>query len=183
MTRKIPEIIPNNCGECDYYKKTGIIDLYKGHCNFYNEKVYTSFNCIALTLLTTEEKISGGLLTQKPKKVKDDTITENVNAISVTKSESNQIVSEGGFFSFRKLISGTLIKILYVIGIIVITIGGILMIAEGSHMRYGGEGLILGGLALLILGNLLWRIICEGWIVIFSMHEGIISILNELKRK
>jgi len=183
MTQKIPEIIPSNCGECNYFNKTGILDLHKGYCNFYNEKVYTSFTCIALSILATEEKIERGLIKPEQKEVKEDTITENINVISATKSESNQIVSEGGFFSFQKMISGILIKILYVIGIIAITIGGILMIAKGSDMRYGGGGIILGGLALIILGNLLWRIICEGWIVIFSMHEGIVSILKELKRK
>ena len=44
-------------------------------------------------------------------------MSENINEILETKSESNQKVSEGGFFSFQKMISVTLIKILYVIGL------------------------------------------------------------------
>jgi len=110
-------------------------------------------------------------------------MSENINEILETKSDSNQKVSEGGFCSFQKMISCTLIKILYVIGMIVITIGGIVMIVQGSDMYRGGEAFVMGGLALIIFGNILWRIICEGWIVMFSLHETTVSILNELKRK
>ena len=110
-------------------------------------------------------------------------MSEDINDILETKSESTQKVSEGGFFSFQKMISGTLIKILYVIGLIIITIGGIVMIAQGSDMYRGGEAFVLGGIALIIFGNILWRIICEGWIIIFSLHETTVSILKELKCK
>ncbi len=34
--------------------------------------------------------------------------------------------------------------------------------------------------AALTLGNLLWRVLCETWILLFSMHEQLTSIKREL---
>jgi len=110
-------------------------------------------------------------------------MSDNINEILETKSDSNQQISEGGYFSFQKMISGTLIKIMYAIGLIAITIGGVGVIIDGFNQRRGGELIVLGGLALVIFGNLIWRIICEGLIIIFSIHETTVSILNELKRR
>ena len=79
------------------------------------------------------------------------------------------------------MISLTLIKIIYVIGMIAITVSGVgLMIGGGD---YGDATYTYGGMALIIFGNLFWRIFCEGWIIIFSLHETTVSILNELKGK
>ncbi|MCK4416668.1 MAG: DUF4282 domain-containing protein, partial [Candidatus Latescibacteria bacterium] len=83
----------------------------------------------------------------------------------------------GGFFSFRTMISTTLIKIIYALGMIGLTIGGIVMIVQGAEKRQ------LIGVALIVFGNLLWRIVCEGWILLFSMHDILGSIERHLKRK
>jgi len=96
----------------------------------------------------------------------------------------NESVSEGGYFSFQYMVSGGLIKILYVLGILFITIAGIVVIVKGTTM-YVGRGAnetMLYGAAVVILGNLIWRIFCEIWIIIFSLHETTVSILDELKR-
>jgi len=112
-------------------------------------------------------------------------MSENINEILETKDDPNQSTSggtltntssESGFFSFKKMISLPLIKILYVIGIFVITIGSIVMIVDD-------EDKLLFGIAVIVIGNLLWRILCEGWIIIFNLHDTTVSILNELKRK
>jgi len=79
------------------------------------------------------------------------------------------------FFDFRKMISVQIIKILYVIGVIAITIGGIVMLFIGD--------LALAGLGILIIGNLLWRVICEGWILVFSIHDLLSSIESNTKGK
>ena len=110
-------------------------------------------------------------------------MSENINEILETKEDTNKEDFEDGYFSFRKMISVTLIKILFVVFMIAITLSGIVMIFKGTDIDHGGDALIYGGIALLIFGNLFWRIICEGWIVIFSLHETTVSILNELKRK
>jgi len=87
-----------------------------------------------------------------------------------------------GYFSFRKMVSTHLIKVIYILGLIAITIGGIGMIVAGAD-QYNGEVFVLGGIALLIIGNLLWRILCEGWILLFSIHDILGSIEKEIKKK
>ena len=81
------------------------------------------------------------------------------------------------FFSFRKMVSTTMIKILYVLGSIGLIIYGIVIMANGYDVE------ILIGIAVILLGNLLWRILCEGWILLFSIHDVLGSIEKELKQK
>ncbi|NLM36913.1 MAG: DUF4282 domain-containing protein [Firmicutes bacterium] len=86
----------------------------------------------------------------------------------------------GGFFSFQKMISGTLIKVLYIVGLLVLTIGGLVRIIQGIS----AESLpnLAEGLGVIILGNLFWRMACEGMIVIFSIHDAVIKIYQNTKR-
>lgn len=79
------------------------------------------------------------------------------------------------FFGFRKMISTLIIKILYVIGTLILTIGGI-------ALPFIKDDLILPGIGALILGNLFWRIICEGWILLFSIHDILGSIESNTKK-
>lgn len=58
-------------------------------------------------------------------------------------------------FSFRKMVNFPFIKIIYVLGLIVITIAGIASIIQGANQRYGGEILVLTGLVTLLFGNLI----------------------------
>lgn len=100
----------------------------------------------------------------------------------------------GGFFSFRTLISPIVIKIIYVLGMLGLTIGGIVMIKMGLDvMSLGAEKLnifgrqisfnrqILIGITLIVLGNLAWRLVCEGWILLFRMRDILGSIERHLK--
>lgn len=83
----------------------------------------------------------------------------------------------GGYFSFRKMISRGLIKFAYSIGMVVITIISIVMIIGGGQSK---TELLLFGLLLLVFGNLFWRIICESTILIFSIHEVLVSIERKI---
>jgi len=74
------------------------------------------------------------------------------------------------------MITPTIIKVLYVLGIIALIIVGIVMIVEGANSYYGSNNEVLIGFGIIILGNLLWRIICEGIILMFSIHERLGSI-------
>ncbi len=71
------------------------------------------------------------------------------------------------FFTFRLMVSSLIIKILYVIGIISITSYAVYEIFSGS---------ILIGLATFFVGNLAWRLVCEGAIAVFSIHDVLVSI-------
>lgn len=71
------------------------------------------------------------------------------------------------YFSFKKMISSLLIKMLHSIGLLSITIYGFYQIFQGDLVQ---------GLLTLLIGNLIWRILCEGMIIIFSIHERLVSI-------
>ena len=147
--------------------------------------------------------------------------------------KGKKVVKKGGFFSFRTMITATLIKFLYVIGMLIITLAGVYIIAQpfingpnivgpliekaqGAMREQGVPSLkeaaatvapatapapsqdppsndardteeavirIIAGLALIILGNIFWRIQCELLIILFSVHEILGSMEAELKAK
>jgi len=101
----------------------------------------------------------------------------------------------GGFFSFSTMISPVAIRIIYVLGMLGLTSGGIVMIVMGLDlMGLGAEKLnifgaqtpinkqILIGVALIVLGNLVWRFLCESWILLFRMCDILGSIERQLRQ-
>ena len=81
------------------------------------------------------------------------------------------------FLGFRKMVSTLIIKILYILGALALTLGGIITFFLGiTGWNDEGLGLALIGVGALIIGNLLWRIICESWILLFSIHDILASI-------
>lgn len=92
----------------------------------------------------------------------------------------------GGFYDFlvfRKLISPEIIKVLYAVGAMLISVVGILAIAAPSLRPdyFQGANPSLVGVAVLIVGNVLWRMLCEGIILFFSMHEVLVSLDNRAR--
>jgi len=81
----------------------------------------------------------------------------------------------GGFFSFRFMISTQLIKLIYVLGILALIVLG------WNYINKGYEEFQLIGWGIIILGNLVWRIVCEGWILLFSIHD-ILGSIEKLQR-
>jgi len=74
------------------------------------------------------------------------------------------------------MFSSTLIKIIYVLGMLSVTIAGIVMVVGAArYINYNPLPFFIG-IAIIILGNLIWRILCEGWILLFSMHEQLVTI-------
>ncbi|MEI9993819.1 MAG: DUF4282 domain-containing protein [Rhizomicrobium sp.] len=81
-------------------------------------------------------------------------------------------------FSFEKFLAPVLIKVAYWIGLVLIvlaTLAGMLGMSLMSRYTgtYGGHPGIGGVLLALVLGvlwTILWRIVCEAWIVIFSIN-------------
>ena len=86
------------------------------------------------------------------------------------KNPNIQNENKGSFWSFDKMVSGRLIKILYILGLISITISGFTM------FRYSG---FLLGLVMIVIGNLFWRIMCEAIIIVFKIFEK----LNQIEHK
>ncbi|MFX0145827.1 MAG: DUF4282 domain-containing protein [Candidatus Hodarchaeota archaeon] len=103
-------------------------------------------------------------------------------------------MKRGGFFSFRTMISPTVIKIIYVLGMLGLTIGGIVMIKVGLDVGLSAGELnifgrqiaynkqVLMGIVLIVLGNFLWRLFCEAWILLFGISSILGSIERHLKR-
>ncbi|HXG25563.1 MAG TPA: DUF4282 domain-containing protein [Candidatus Binatia bacterium] len=82
--------------------------------------------------------------------------------------------SWGDFFNFRYMVTPVVVKVVYIIGAGLITLAALGAILGST--RFGlGSGL-LGGLLILLLGNLYWRVVMEIVVVFFGIHEGIRNI-------
>lgn len=80
----------------------------------------------------------------------------------------------GGFFNFDKMVTLSIIKFIFIIGLIVIVLVGFGMMSE---MRYYVNPLwfILG----MLLAGVLWRVNCELLIIMFKIHENLVHIKNK----
>ncbi len=93
-----------------------------------------------------------------------------------------------GYFSFQKLITPRFVKFIYVVGLMAVTAGGIgLAIGAGLGLRSAtlptrmGVYYIALGVGVVIVGNLVWRVLCEIWIVLFNIHNMLGSIESETR--
>ena len=72
------------------------------------------------------------------------------------------------FVTFRYLITPAFMTVIYVIGVVGITLGSLVALA--------GNGGVVAGLLLFLFGNLYWRIILEFIMVLFRMNDSLKSI-------
>jgi len=79
------------------------------------------------------------------------------------------------FFNFDKFIAPMLIKIVYWLGIVGIILGALVSMAGGLQMMSYSPATALGGILIAVIGAavglLVWRVVCELWIVIFSIND------------
>jgi hypothetical protein len=83
------------------------------------------------------------------------------------------------YFAFRELVTPQLIKVVYLAGACFITAAGLLSIVSPDALEEYEVGPMftrLGGIAALLVGNLVWRLMCEGAILLFSLHELLVSL-------
>jgi hypothetical protein len=83
----------------------------------------------------------------------------------------------GDFLSFKVMITPFYIKTIYLIGAVILILIGIGLIIGGE-----GTAVRVGGLLILTIGNLCWRIWCEWAIVFFRMLDLLRSIDSNTKR-
>ena len=84
-----------------------------------------------------------------------------------------------GYFAFRELVTPHLIKVVYMVGAGLLTAAGVLSIVSPDTLSgYADDPTRtrLAGILLLSGGNLVWRMLCEGAILLFSLHEILVSI-------
>lgn len=83
------------------------------------------------------------------------------------------------FFSFDKMITPTIIKILFSIGVFFSIIIGIGTIISGINSYYGGGGLVFLGILALIFLPIFTKVYCELMIIFFKIYEK----LDEIEKK
>ncbi len=88
----------------------------------------------------------------------------------------------GGFFSFGTLITPAAIQVAYIIGAVLITLAGVLIVTlvlTGVASEYtdtNRDALLFGGLTVLGIGNLLWRVLCEMVMLLFRILEALLEL-------
>lgn len=87
------------------------------------------------------------------------------------------------FLTFRKMITPSIIQIVFWIGVALCVIGGIISIIGGATTKYGGGAAVLYGILLLFLGPLGIRICCEFIIVVFRINDTLTEIKGGIKGK
>ena len=104
------------------------------------------------------------------KQLKEDTETINQSLITSSYSSDQQKSSSAfsEYMSFKRMISLTIVPIIYVLGIIAIVAISSALIYSGI-VDEGAEHLVLEGFGLLTIGNILWRLTCEGWTSLIRM--------------
>ena len=84
------------------------------------------------------------------------------------------------YVAFRKLIAAQVMEILSLVGHIVLTAVAICLLF--TWIPQWSSPWPWAGLSLLVLGNLVWRVICEMVIVLYQIHDRLASIDEKTKR-
>ena len=93
----------------------------------------------------------------------------------------------GAYFSFERMITTTFVKVIYFIGFLAITAGGVaLAVWAGMQLndaridRALGWRYVAAGVGLVVIGNIVWRVFCELWVVLFEIHAELVSVRHGL---
>lgn len=88
-----------------------------------------------------------------------------------------------GFFSFQKFITKPFVKGLYVLGFLALSSAAIAFttwVIQNWHSDFlsGRRAYyyLAIGIGAVTIGNLVWRVFCEFWVVLFNIHARLVSI-------
>jgi len=84
------------------------------------------------------------------------------------------------FLNFDKMLTPTIIKIVFWIGAGLSVLMGLLMIIQGAGAYYGGGASIFMGLLTIVIGPFVVRIYCELLIIFFKMNETLQDVKDLL---
>ena len=87
------------------------------------------------------------------------------------------------YLSFRKMITPVIIKVLFWVGVAGSVIAGLVTIAGSFQAR--GLGVLagfFGGLLIMVLGTIIWRVYCELLILFFRMNDTLTDIRDNLAK-
>jgi Domain of unknown function (DUF4282) len=89
----------------------------------------------------------------------------------------------GAYFSFERMITTSFVKVLYFLGFLALTAAGVgLMVWAGLQLndaridRQLDWRYVALGAAILIVGNFVWRVACELWVVLFGIYDELVSL-------
>ena len=89
----------------------------------------------------------------------------------------------GAYFSFERMITTTFVKVVYFLGFLAITGGGVaLAVWAGMQLNDARIDRVLGwryvaaGVGLVVIGNIVWRVFCELWVVLFEIHAELVAV-------
>jgi hypothetical protein len=87
-----------------------------------------------------------------------------------------------GYFSFDRMITPAFVKAVYFIGFMAITIAGIalavwagMQLNDATISRSLGWRYVAYGVGLVLVGNIVWRVFCELWVVLFGIHSELVN--------
>ena len=93
----------------------------------------------------------------------------------------------GSYFSFERMITPGFVKVVYFLGFIALTAAGVaLAVWAGMQLNDATIDRMLGwryvgfGVALVLIGNIVWRVFCELWVVLFGIYEELVSVRHGL---
>jgi hypothetical protein len=83
------------------------------------------------------------------------------------------------YLEFRELVTPDLIKFMYFAGALLLTISSLWTILSPDTFNKRlptSADPMFAAVGVLIIGNLLWRMLCEAAILLFSIHERLVSL-------
>jgi hypothetical protein len=90
------------------------------------------------------------------------------------------------FWTFDTLLGGSIIKILYYLGLLGIALYVLFGIVASLGVGAYSAGSGLAGLILTLVGGVIavvfWRVTCELWLIIFRIHDRLGEIRDRLPR-
>lgn len=94
----------------------------------------------------------------------------------------------GAYFSFERMITTSFVRMVYFLGFLAITAGGVaLAVWAGMQLNDARIDRVLGwryvaaGVGAVVIGNIVWRVFCELWVVLFEIHAELVSVRYGLK--
>lgn len=107
--------------------------------------------------------------------------TLNINAMNP--NQKHIAMNLQSFLSFNKMITPSIITVIYYILLTAVILGGLFTIFAGLGAPFGGGGMAFTGILVLFLGPVLVRVYCEILIVLFKIHGRLASVDETLKRE
>jgi len=93
----------------------------------------------------------------------------------------------GGYFAFERMITASFVRVIYFLGFIAITAAGValavwagMQLNDATIDRTLGWRYVAAGVGLVVLGNIVWRVFCELWVVLFGIHNELVSVRHAL---